>query len=157
LFVNFSGTSLQSLNKWGDSFDATSGNGDYSFSIGGVAYPQAPLSTVLNKAGILQELRRAVGSIYGSTNSLSINSIEFLRQGNDTTTTAEPAKFYLGVNTEKLHSGSLLTGVSSCGSAILLNINTGTATAQAYNINLIINYDALIQIDPINQQVNVVK
>ena len=158
LYANFSGTSSNSYNKWGDSYDATSSNGDYSFSIAGVNYPQAPLTAVLNKAGILQELRRAVGSIYGATNSLSVNAVEFLRQLNDATTTNEPAKFYLGVNTERLHSHSLLTGVSSCGSAILLNINVGsTATLQAYNVNLIINYDALIQIVPINQQVNVVK
>ena len=158
LFANFSGTSSNSYNKWGDSYDITSSSGDYSFSIGGENYPQSPLSAVLNKAGILQELRRAVGSIYGATNSLSVNSVEFLRQGNDATTTNEPAKFYLAANTEKLHSNSLLTGVSSCGTAILLNINVGsTATLQSYNVNLIINYDALLQIDPINQQVNVVK
>jgi hypothetical protein len=157
LFANFSGTTAQSLNKWGDSYDITSTNGDYSFSIAGVQYPQRTLSTVLNKAGILQELRKAVGSIYGATNSLSINSIEFARVGNDTSTTSEPAKFWVGVSTEKMSSHALLTGVSSLGSAILLNINTGTALAQATNINLIINYDALIEIDALNGMVTVKK
>ena len=157
LFANFGGTSANSVNKSYDSYDITSTNGDYSFSIAGVQYPQRVLSTVLNKAGILQELRKAVGSIYGSTNSLSINSIEFNRQGNDATTTAEPAKFWVGVSTEKMSSHALLTGVSSLGSAILLNINTGTATAQAHNIHLIINYDALIEIDALNGMVTVKK
>ena len=86
-FSNFSGTSSNSYNKWGDSYDITSSQGDCGSSIVGHNYPQTPLSAVLNKAGILQELRRAVGSIYGATNSLSINSVEFLRQGNDLTTT----------------------------------------------------------------------
>ena len=157
LYANFGGTGAASINKWGDSYDITQSNGDYSFSIAGVQYPQSTLSTVLNKAGVLQELRRAVGSIYGATNSLSINSIEFSRQGNDTTTSNECAKFWIGVCCEKLHSHALLTGVSSCGTAINLNVNLGTATAQGYNINLIINYDALIQIDTMNQQVNIVK
>ena len=44
LYFNFSGTTSNSLNKWGDSFDVTSGSGDYSVTIGGRNYPQAPLS-----------------------------------------------------------------------------------------------------------------
>ena len=157
LFAIFAGTASSSVNKWGDSFDPTTGNGDFSFTIGGVQYPQRTLSTVNNKAGLLQSLRQAVGSIYGSTNSLSINSIEFLRNSGDTTTSAEPAKFYIGVSTEKLHSHALLTGISSQGSAILLNMNTATSTAQAHTVNLIVNYDALLTIDVVNGQVTVVK
>jgi hypothetical protein len=158
IFMNCSGTSIFSVNKWGDSFDITSGNGDYSWTIGGQQFPQRTLSTTLNKAGILQELRKAVGSIYGSTNSLSINSIEFGKAGNDTTTSDEPAKFWLGISTEK-YTGShaLLTGISSGNSPIMFNFSANIALLQAYNINMIINYDALIEIDVENQQVNVKK
>ena len=50
-------------NKQFDSVDLTSGNGDYSFSVGGVIYPSKPLSTTTNKTEILQEFRRC--SSYG--------------------------------------------------------------------------------------------
>jgi hypothetical protein len=158
IFMNFSGTAGTSFNKWGDSFDITNNNGDYSWTIGGQQFPQRTLSTTLNKAGILQELRKAVGSIYGSTNSLSINSIEFGRIGTDSTTSDEPAKFWLGISTEK-YTGShaLLTGISSGNSPIMFNFSANIALTQAYNINMIINYDALIEIDVENQQVNVKK
>jgi hypothetical protein len=50
-----------------------------------------------------------------------------------------------------------LTGISSGNSPIMFNFSANTALAQAYNINMIINYDALIEIDVENQQVNVNK
>lgn len=154
-FLNFSGTSANSINKWGDSYDVTSSNGDYQLQVGGVVYPQRSLSTLNNKTGILQELRRAVGSIYDKTNSLSINSVEFNRVGNDATSNSEPGKFWVGINLEKLHSHSLLTGISTANSAITLQINTSTATAQTHTCNLILNYDALVEIDQANRMVSV--
>jgi hypothetical protein len=39
----------------------------------------------------------------------------------------------------------------------MFNFSANTALSQAYNINMIINYDALIQIDVENQQVNIMK
>ena len=56
-------------NKIFDSVDLTSSNGEYSFGIGGQIYPSKPLNTKTNKAGILQELRTAVGSIFDKNNS----------------------------------------------------------------------------------------
>ena len=49
-------TGQASTNKWGDSFDCTSSNGEYSLVVGGVSYPQRSLSTLNNKTYILQEL-----------------------------------------------------------------------------------------------------
>ena len=139
-----------SLNKWGDSFDATSSNGEYSIMIAGQTYPQRALSTLNNKAYIVQELRRASGNINDKNNNLCINSLEFNTQGNDTTTFSQPAKFIVGIPLEKLHIPSdkaILTGVSTNNSNITVNINTATATAQQYNVNLILNYDAIIEVD----------
>ena len=68
---------LTSANKNMDSFDITTNNGDYQLNIGGVAYPQKRLSTLNNKAGTLQELRRSMNTIFGSNVSMSINSCEF--------------------------------------------------------------------------------
>ena len=146
-----SGSAVNSLNKWGDSFDVTSGGGDYSIVIAGQTYPQRPLSSLNNKGYILQELRRASANINDKNNNLSINSIEFNYASNGTTTALIPSKFIIGIPLEKLHIPSdkaILTGVSTNNSNITVNINMGaTPTPVAYNVNLILNYDAIIEVD----------
>jgi hypothetical protein len=153
LFANFGGTSSASLNKVYDSYDITSGNGDYSFSIGGLQYPARPISTVNNKAGAYMELKQAIGGIHSSqTNNFGISSGEFSYIGNDTTTYRIPAKFIFGQNLEKLSTnGALLTGISTQSAPIGLRINTGTATAQQHNISVIALYDCLVEIDTISK------
>ena len=146
-FVLFTGTTTNSLNKWGDWYDPTSNNGEISVNVGGISYPQRPLSTVSNKSGILQYLRNATGSIYDKNNSLSINTIEWNRIGNDATSVFEPAKFIIGVNLEKMHTPALLTGISTQNSAITVLVSTSTATAQAHTVNLVLSHDALVEID----------
>lgn len=158
LIATFGGTSSASVNKNYDSYDPTSNNGDMCFTINGIQFPQRVLSTTINKSAFLQELRKITGSIYGGTNNLAINWQQYNVSGNATTTSNNPGKFYCGVDTEKItHSSSLLTGSSTGGSAILLNLNIGTATPQAYNVNMIVNFDSLLQIDFVNGNVAVVK
>ncbi len=146
-----SGSAANSVNKWGDSFDVTSGGGDYSIVIAGQSYPQRPLSSLNNKGYILQELRRASANINDKNNNLAINSIEFNYASNGTTTVQAPAKFIIGIPLEKLHIPSdkcILSGVSTNNSNITVNINIGAvATPVAYNVNLILNYDAIIEVD----------
>jgi hypothetical protein len=157
LFANFGGTSAASVNKVYDSYDVTSNNGDYSFSVGGIQYPARPISTVTSKAGALMELKQAIGGIHSSeTNNFSISAGEFAVVGNATTTVRIPAKFYLGVNMEKLSTnGALLTGISSVSAPIGLRINTGTALPQAYNVAVIAMYDALIEVDTVSKNATV--
>ena len=147
-------TGQASTNKWGDSFDCTSSNGEYSLVVGGVSYPQRSLSTLNNKTYVLQELRKAVGEIYDKANNMAINGIEFNRVGADASTYNTPAKFIIGIPLEKLHiptDQAILTGISSNNSSITVNINTSTAVAQATTINLILNYDAIIEVDTANR------
>lgn len=149
-YIVNTGTGATSLNKWGDSYDITSSNGDYSLMIAGQTYPQRPLSTFNNKTYVLQELRRASGNINDKNNNMAINAIEFNVVGAGATTYNTPAKFIIGIPLEKLHIPSdkaILTGVSTNNSNITVNINTSTATAQAHTINLILNYDAIIEVD----------
>jgi hypothetical protein len=68
-----------------------------------------------------------------------------LNDGDATTLTA-PAKFFIGVDTEKVDSEFIMSGVSSQSSAISANIQLGTATTDAHNIHLILNYDAVLEI-----------
>jgi hypothetical protein len=149
-YVLPTGTSANSSNKWGDSYDMTSSNGEYSLVIAGVNYPQRPLSTLNNKTYIVQELRRASGNLDDKNNNMSINSVEFNYQGNDATTVNAPAKFIIGIPLEKLHIANdkaILSGVSTNNSNITVNISTATATAQAHTVNLILNYDCILEVD----------
>ena len=135
-FAVFGGTAAtKSANKLLDSYDITSGNGDYQFNIGGVNYPQKTLSTLNNKAGIMMELRKAMGSIYSNNVSLSVNINEFQAIDTSVTTVVKPAKFWVAQNLQKMTvpSKGFFTGISTQLAPIQLNINIGTATSQAYN------------------------
>ena len=85
-------------------------------------------------------------------------SVEFLKEGNGGTSFAAPAKFILGVPLEKLHISdekAILSGVSTNNTNITLNIQTSTATAQAHTVNLILNYDAILEIDTMNRDARI--
>jgi hypothetical protein len=145
-----------SANKNYDSFDITGGTGDFQMNIGGQGYPQKPISTINNKAGVISELRKVVGSIFGSTVSMAISRAEFLAT---TTTNVLPAKFWVGVLLMRLiePSRSLFNGVSTQLSPINVNVNIGTATPQAFNPTLVLLYDAVIEIDSASRQVTMVQ
>ena len=157
LFTNFGGAFATSLNKQYDSYDCTSNNGSLQYNIAGTMYPTREVSTVNNKAAFIMELKQAVGGIHSlATNNFSISPNEFTLVGIGSSTYRIPAKFWFGVNTEKLStSGNLLTGVSTMNSAISLRINLGTATPGAYNVQLICLYDALIEIDTVSRNASV--
>lgn len=166
LVFNFRFSSIKSLiaingcgtaasNKQFDSVDLTSGNGDYSFSVGGVIYPSKPLSTTTNKTEVLQEFRSAMGSIFDKNNNCSINNVEFSFNGTAAACTYQtPGKFYVGTSLEKqVGSNTILSGVSSSDSPISYRINTGTSIgANNSTVSLIVNYDALIIVDPNSKQ-----
>lgn len=153
IFAINGGAGAVSQNKALDSYDITSGNGDYSFTVGGVIYPQKPISSSVNRAGALMELKSAMGSVYDKSNSFAINAVEYAYISANTTSPSAPAKFYIGTSLEKLNSESLLTGISTQNSAISYRLNIGTATSQAHTITLVVNYDALFEVDTVNRQV----
>ena len=69
----------------------------------------------------------------------------------------QPGKFIIGIDTTKLGCASskkLLNGVSSQNSPISVLLNIITATGAQRNLNLILNYDALIEIDPSTSMVS---
>jgi len=145
----------QSANKLMDSYDITQNNGDFQFNIGGVNYPQKSLSTLNNKAGLMMELRRAMGSILNNNVSLAVNQNEFGIIDGSVTTVVKPGKFWVAQNLQKLtvNQKAFFTGVSTQLAPINLNINIGTATTQAYTPLLVLLYDAIIEIDPATKQV----
>ena len=163
-FLNFGTTSPRFSSRNMESVDVTESNGDYSLSIAGISYPQRTLSSSLNKGGIMSELRRSMGSLFGNNVSMSINSYEFSRTSSVTdadygvSTYDKPGKFIIGFNLEKLTvpSKAFFTGVSTSNSPITLNINTNTALAQDINAMLIAVFDAIIDIDVQSKQIVIV-
>lgn len=153
IFAINGGAGAVSQNKALDSYDITSNNGDYSFLVGGVIYPQKPISSVVNRAGALMELKSALGSVFDKNNAFSINAVEYAYISANTTSPSAPAKYYIGTSLEKLNSDSLLTGISTQNSAISYRLSIGTATSQAHTITLVVNYDALFEVDTVNRQV----
>ena len=159
LFLILAGTHATSVNKNFDSLDITLGNGSYQFYIASNPYPTRPISTVLNKAGVLAELSNAFGPAHDliSTN-FAINPKEFLAINTSTTTVIAPGKFYVGANTERLSSNSvMLSGVSSQNSPISLRIDLNTATTNQQVLNLVALFDAILEIDIMNKQVQVLQ
>ena len=151
--------SANSASKAMEAVDVTSNNGSYQFQIGGVNYPQNVLSTLNNKSGILNELRRAMGSIYEKNNSMAIGATEFLQTQTSVTSISIPGKFYVGVNTMKLTEDQsyMFTGVSSANSQINAIINLGTTTSNAINAYLVANYDGIYEFDTLSKQVNYIQ
>jgi hypothetical protein len=136
----------------------TNNNGSYQFQIGGVNYPMQILSTLNNKSGILNELRRAMGSLYEKNNSMSIGATEFLQTQTNITSISVPGKFYVATNLMKLtEDQAMFTGVSSTNSQINAIINLGTATTNAVNCYMIINYDAIYEIDVLTKLVTYIQ
>jgi len=152
-------SSTYSASKAMESTDVTTNNGSFQFSIGGVVCPQNPLSTLNNKSGILNELRRAMGSIYDKNNAMSIGGTEFLYTNTGTTSITVPGKFYVGVNTQKLTESQdyMFTGVSSANSQINVIINMGTANTVAVNAYLVASYDAIYEFNVQTKQLNYIQ
>lgn len=164
-FVSFGTTSPRFASKNLESVDPTESTGDFSLQCAGIAYPQRSLSCLnAGKASIMNELRRAMGSLFGNSVSMSINSYEFSRTSSITDATYgvstydKPGKFILGFNLEKLTvpSKAFFTGISTSNSPLTLNINTTTAVAQDINAMLICVYDAIIDIDVQSKQIVIV-
>lgn len=139
-----------------DARDTTSGTGSISLNISGVNYPQKPYSMVNNKSAILMEFKKVMGSIYDKNNSVALNSLEFNTIDATVTTLSRPGKFYIGFNLQKLHSNAILTGISTNNANISVNIEQSTAVGAANRqCNLILAYDALIEVDTVTRQSSV--
>lgn len=147
------GTSSAGGNTFFDSVNLAA-DSEYSFMIAGVQYPQRPISTARSRTQALMELKSATGSIFDKNNSHSISAQEYAYDGTTSATTYNiPGKFYVGTSLEKLHSDSLLTGISTQSSNVSYRINLGSATASTVQITLIINHDSIFEIDLLNKDV----
>jgi hypothetical protein len=148
------GTHANAVNKSFDSLDITTNNGSYQFNVANVAYPQRPISTVLNKNGALMELSTFFGPAHDlASSNFAIAPVEWSYTNNSTTTPLLPGKFYIATNTERLSTNdALLSGISSQLSSLSVRIELGTATTNSANLILIALYDAILEVDVANRQ-----
>ncbi len=160
LFTILGGAGSSLVNgSYFDSVDITNDLGSYQFYIAGVPYPARPLSALRNKAGIFQELTDCwsgnSNDMYGAR--MSILKSEFEKIGTSTSTYNAPAKFFVGINTERLpESSTLLTGVSSQLTPIHLRVEFGShTTSNAHLITLITLHDVILNCNILTKQASV--
>jgi len=158
LFAHFSPSYTNALNGKYDSIalqntDIGTGQARYQFTVNGVPILSRELDTLYNPAAILCELRKAVGGLTSKTNSMSITSSEFVIRDGTPTTASNPGKHIVGVNCETLPgaSGSLLTGISSSSSNI--TFRTLCNVSNLVTVLVYVNYDLLLEVDPIMRSV----
>ena len=136
-------------NGFADSVDLTKSNGSYQLTVAGKNYPATALNTAINKAGIFQALRGAVGSVYSKDNNCAINAVEFNINDGASPILSEPGKFIVGIDLETLGSSNdyIMSGTSSQNSSITAVLQLGTATTDPHNVNLVLDYDAILEVD----------
>ena len=156
----FDGVGANRLNGIYDAVDVTRGEsgsgGSYQFQIGGVYYPQVALDTARCRAGVFAELSNAFSPSHDYySGQMAISPLEWSRDENVTSTQTSPAKFFIGVNTERLDTnGVMLSGVSTALVPISLNVRCDTAPT-ATLAHLVTLFDAIIQINLVNKTCSV--
>ena len=154
--VALMGRSKAGCNGKYDSVDI-SNKGNYQFTIASVPYPPRPLNADC-KAGIFMEMSNAWGvahDLNSSQNSISPFAYSALVDGPDTGVSS-PGKFIVAVNTERLSTSALLTGVSSQLSPITFRIfRAGDPYVESSSITLVTLFDALIIVNVASRQVSV--
>jgi hypothetical protein len=154
IFALFSAPAIGSK-KFGAK-DVTKGAGTYGFQIGSEQFPNRLLSAE-NKAGMFCELAQAWSNAQSieSTN-MSIIPIEYHYIDGETDSGVIPAKFYVGVNTERLSTNqTIISGTSSQLSPISVRVNIPTTTTHQHNVTLVTVFDALIELNVITRQANI--
>jgi hypothetical protein len=141
--------------------DLTNLNGTYQLNIGSQMFPQMPLDTLNNFAGIFTETSRAAGLIYGANSEMSISVAEAAIDENDATASLlyyTPGKFIAGVALSKVGPEDrdvLMCGSSTYNQPIGLNLTLNTATSNTNSLNLMLDYDAVFVLDVAARQLSV--
>jgi hypothetical protein len=133
--------------------DITSGNGEYQFKIGNnSAYPQSALSTTYSNTSIMNEFKRAMQHIYKSDGkSLCVNGAEYAITIN--TTTANLSTF----NPGKFIPSYAFNGENTLSDPLTAVIQMNTATLINANVSLVVCYDAVLVLDPIQKKLTLQK
>jgi hypothetical protein len=149
---------INSSNNTNGIFDSfhVSPNASYQFYVNSIQYPPLPITKEKNS---YIELKKATGSAFdtiGNNFAINVNEYSYPLSATVKTTVAEPSKFYVGVSTEiSFAKGRLLSGVSSENSALSVRISIPTPLPRTITSTLVVNYDMVIQIDPMTRSATV--
>ena len=150
----------QAVNGLYDAIQVAGPTGSTQFFIANKAYPQTPLREE-NTASVMSALRQAFGEAHDIYHSnIAIPESQFVRIA-DTTTSAvsthdAPASHFVGMNTEKLSTNSvMMSGESSQLTPINVRLNPSAVTDAAATLTLYSCYDALIGINVASRQIQV--
>ena len=162
LLTYFDGVGANRVSGIYDAVDVTrggatgTGGGSYQYQLGGVYYPQSPLDTARCRAGVFAELSNAFSPSHDYySGQMAISPLEWSRDENSTSTQTSPAKFFIGVNTERLDTnGVMLSGVSTALVPISLNVRCDVAP-QATLAHMVTLFDAIIQVNLMNRTCSV--
>ena len=161
LIVQGTGTAKdECVNGLFDAVQVAGDTGSTQFFIANKAYPQTPLRES-NTASVMSALRQSFGEahdIYHSNIAISNKCFATIPSlaNTDASTHDEPASHYVGMNTEKLSTNSvMMSGESSQLTPINIRLNPSLPTDNAATLTLYANYDALIAINVASRQLQV--
>ena len=148
------------LNGLYDAVQVAGTTGSTQFFIANKAYPQTPLRED-NVASVMSALRQAMGQahdIYHSNIAIPVKQFTEIASLGTVTASSnfEPASHFVGMNTEKLSTNSvMMSGESSQLTPINVRLNPSNATDATATLTLFANYDALIGINVASRQIQV--
>jgi len=161
LILQGTGTAkTECLNGLFDAVQVAGTSGSTQFFIANKAYPQTPLRED-NVASVMSALRQAMGQahdIYHSNIAIPVKQYTEIASLSTTTASSqfEPASHFVGMNTEKLSTNSvMMSGESSQLTPINVRLNPSIATDATATLTLFANYDALIGINVASRQIQV--
>ena len=154
------GAKTEAKNGLYDAIQVAGPTGSTQFFIANKAYPQTPLRED-NSAAVMSALRQAFGEAHDIYHSnIAIPPKQWDDIASLATTTAstqyEPASHFVGMNTEKLSTNSvMMSGESSQLTPINVRLNPSVATDDTATLTLYACYDALIGINVASRQIQV--
>ena len=139
--------------KWGEFSDITNGSGEFQFKIGqNSLYPQRALSTTFADSSIINEFKRCMTKIYKTDGkSMCINTFEYGITIN--TLTANTLYYQPG----KFIPSYAFNGENTLTDPLTAVIQMNTATLINTNVNLVVCFDSVLNIDPVNKTLTVTK
>lgn len=156
-FITFSSMNTVNGGKLNDAVDITNESGSYSMSIGNIQYPQVEMSALLNRSGVLMELKKCMKIVFGNGSNFSINDLEFGANDNFVAATnpLSYGKFILPFLFEYIN----MRGEKQCKSVknetITVNIKQSVVQSVNRPCNLILVYKGIFEIDLKNRLVKV--
>jgi len=152
----------KAINAGYDAVRVAGKTGSTQFFVANRPFPPTPLRET-NAAAVMSSLRQAFGEAHDVYSSnIAIPQKQWINLANpvgadaDNTTVEQPASHFVGVNTEKLSTNSvMMSGESSQLTPINVRLESSDVLATQATLTLFACYDALISVNVPTRQVSV--